>query len=150
MQYKAALFAVRDIQAARKFYEEVLGQRVVMDLGKNLDLGGFALQEDFGGLAGFDPALTEHQAYNAELYFEVEDLDACDARLRQHGVRFLHGIREYPWGQRVLRAFDPDGNLLEMGESMEMVVRRLFAQGLTLEEVAEKTTFPVEVVKGWM
>ena len=46
------------------------------------------------------------------------------------------------WGQRVLRVYDPDGHVIEIGEAMEMVVRRLQGQGLLLGQTCEKTGMP--------
>jgi len=150
MKFSAPLFAVRSIAAARAFYEQVLGQTVVLDHGTNVTFaGGFALQEDFAGLVGFPAELTQWKAYNGELYFETEDLDADAARLKDAGVEFLHDVKEYPWGQRVLRFFDPDGNLIEVGESMCSVGRRFLAQGMSVEEVAQRTQHPVALVQSW-
>ncbi len=36
---------------------------------------------------------------------------------------------EHSWGQRVIRFYDLDGHLIEVGESMAMVIRRFFRGG---------------------
>lgn len=59
----------------------------------------------------------------------------------------MHDIKEYPWGQRVVRFYDPDQHIIEVGESMENVARKLFKQDLSIEEVAERTQHPLEFVK---
>ena len=41
-------------------------------------------------------------------------------------------------GRRVVRFYDPDGHLIEVGEDMGMVVRRFLASGQTLEEVSAR------------
>ena len=48
----------------------------------------------------------------------------------------MGGVKEHSWGQRVVRFYDPDGHLIEVGESMRQVVHRFLAQGLTVAEVA--------------
>ncbi|MCV5942484.1 hypothetical protein OFN64_38000, partial [Escherichia coli] len=60
----------------------------------------------------------------------------------------LHHSKEYPWGQRVLRFYDYDKFIVEVAESMASVAKRYLAQGMTVEETAEKTMFPVEFVEG--
>lgn len=45
---------------------------------------------------------------------------------------------EHPWGQRVIRFYDLDGHLIEVGESMKLVIRRFQAAGMTPEEIARK------------
>ena len=36
------------------------------------------------------------------------------------------------------RFYDPDGHLIEVGESMKMVIKRFLDRGMTMEEIAEK------------
>ena len=148
MRYTSSLFAVRSIAKARAFYEEVLGQKVILDFGINITFeGGFCLQEDFAGLAGFPPERVRWNTYNAELYFESEEFDADVTRIKSAGVELLHEVKEYPWSQRVLRFFDPDGHLIELGESMRTVVLRFLDQGLSEEEAAQRSQHPIEFVR---
>jgi hypothetical protein len=62
-------------------------------------------------------------------------------------VTFVHDIQEQPWGQRVARLRDPDGHLVEIGEIMEAVVRRLRGQGLAAEEIRARTGMPMEFIE---
>ena len=150
MKYCSALYAVRSIEAAKAFYQQVLGQNIVLDHGTNVTFeGGFALQEGFAGLVGFPEDNVRWKPWNGELYFETEDLVADAARIRESGVELVHDVKEYPWGQRVFRFFDPDGNLIELGESMRSVGLRYLAQGMSDEEVAQRTQHPVELVRLW-
>lgn len=148
MKFSCPLIAVRSMAVSKAFYQEVLGQKIVLDFGSNVTFaGGFALQEDFPGLAGFDPGQIAWRPYAGELYFETEDLAGDAARVEAAGTELLHGEREYPWGQRVIRFFDPDGHIIELAESMESVVRRFLAQGLSEEETARRTQHPIEFVR---
>lgn len=77
------------------------------------------------------------QSHNLELCFETEDLDGFLKELdRRPEIRRLGGVIEHGWGQRVVRFYDPDGHLIEVGEDMGLVVRRFLASGMTLEEVS--------------
>ena len=49
-------------------------------------------------------------------------------------LQTLGGVVEHPWGQRVIRFYDLDGHLIEVGESMKLVTRRFQAAGMTPEE----------------
>jgi uncharacterized Zn finger protein len=84
---------------------------------------------------------------NFELYFETEDLDAIWTRLSNASVEVVHPVHEQPWGQRVIRVYDPDGHIVEVGEPMPLVIARFLAQGMAAEEVAERTLMPLEVVQ---
>lgn len=78
----------------------------------------------------------------------MEDLDVWETKLKAlEGIEFIHKSREYPWGQRVMRFYDHDQYIVEVSESMESVAKRFLAQGLSAEETAERTMFPVEFVK---
>ena len=46
LQFKCPLLAVSDMKKAITFYEEVIGDRVVMNFGENVQFsGGFALRD---------------------------------------------------------------------------------------------------------
>ena len=82
-----------------------------------------------------------------EFYFETEDIETVCGRVRASGVDFLHSLHEEPWGQRTVRFFDPDRHLIEIGESMETFVKRLYNDNMTPEQVSQKTSIPLEKVR---
>lgn len=47
-------------------------------------------------------------------------------------------------GQRVLRIYDSSKNIIEIGESMEYLVYRLWKKGKTKEEIGEITNMGIE------
>lgn len=150
MQYQGTLIAVSDMEKAKQFYETVMEQKVLMDLGVHVAFGGFSLQSDYAELVGADlPGKT--QPNNFQLYFEVEDLDYWQDKIGStEGIEFIHKAKEYPWGQRVIRFYDYDKFIVEVAESMASVAKRFLAQGLSVEETAERTMYPVEFVKSLM
>ncbi|MBO0451421.1 VOC family protein [Candidatus Enterococcus murrayae] len=149
MNYSGILLAVKDMTKSKQFYEGVMEQKIAMDLD-NIHVSfesGFSLQADYEGLLGV-PLNPKEQPDNFQLYFEVEDLDKWEETLSKvDGIEFLHHSKEYPWGQRVMRFYDFDKYIVEVSESMASVVKRFLAQGLSVEETAEKTMFPVEFVQ---
>lgn len=152
IKFQSSVIFVRDIEASRRFYEELLGQEVLMDHGPNVGfVGGFAIwQVDHADQMIFERSSSEEGQLgreNCELYFEADDLDAVWARLSDADVQFVHPVREHPWGQRVFRLYDPDRHIVELGEPMPVVIHRFLAQGMSAEEVAQRTSMPPEVVQ---
>lgn len=150
MKYGLPLLVVADIAVSRKFYEEVLNQEVIMDFGANITFkGNFALQSkeswvDFIQKTEKD-VLTKSN--NFELYFEEEHLEEFTQRLHFFEIEYVHELIEFPWGQRVIRFYDPDMHIIEVGESMETVIKRFIEQGLSVEETAQRTQHPIEFVR---
>lgn len=149
MQYTGTLIAVRDIDVSRRFYGEVLGLDAVADFGASVTLaGGLVLQtlETWEGFIGTDAVTLRSNA--GELYFETEDIEAFCRRLEDFEIRYVHRLHEHPWGQRVIRFYDPDGHMIEAAERLDTVIRRFAAQGLTPPQTAEWMGVPVEFVVG--
>ena len=148
MKYCGTLISVSDMAKAKDFYEKVMEQNIMMDLGVHVAFeSGLSLQSNYEELVG-EKLEMRPKPDNFQLYFEVEDLDRWEAKLRStEGIKFIHGSKEYPWGQRVMRFYDYDKYIVEVSESMESVARRYLSQGLTVEETADRTMFPIEFVK---
>ena len=149
MHYSGTLIAVSDMAKAKNFYEIVMEQKILMDLGVHVSFeNGLSLQSNYEELVGVRLE-ARARPNNFQLYFEVEDLDLWEAKLKSAaGIEFIHESKEYPWGQRVMRFYDYDKYIVEVAESMESVAKRFLAQGLSIEETAERTMFPVEFVEG--
>jgi hypothetical protein len=122
-----------------------------LDFGKNVILkGGITLWEInpkhiILKKLGLD-ATVDQKINRFELYFETEGIDRVFKKLKENGVEFLHSLHEEPWGQRTVRFFDPDRHLIEVGETLETFVKRLHREGMTPEQVSEKTSIPLETV----
>ncbi|PKM49708.1 MAG: glyoxalase [Firmicutes bacterium HGW-Firmicutes-7] len=151
MKFICPLIVVKDMKRARHFYEGILGQIVKYDFEENVTFeGDFAihLENHFKGLINeFEDKVIRHKGNNFELYFESEDLLELELKLMNTEIEFIHKIKEQPWGQRVIRVYDYDGHIVEIGESMETVIRRYFKNGKTEEEIVKKTSMPIEFVK---
>ncbi len=149
MKLEGFLLSVTDMARSRQFYETVLGRKVIQDFGANLTFeGGPVLQARFTQMLGLDPATEVKRSHNAELYFEEEKIDEFVKSLEQMGgIQYVHPLLEQPWGQRVVRFYDPDGHIIEVGEPMDCVVGRLLREGMPAEQVAERTMFPLEFVR---
>ena len=140
MRYTAALISVADVHVSQAFYQELFGLELDHDYGINVSFTcGLALQQNFAWLTGVPEDSVARRPHNLELCFETEDFDGFLKKLdRRPDIRRLGDVVEHGRGQRVVRFYDPDGHLIEVGEDMGMVVRRSLSSGLTLEEVSAR------------
>nr|WP_297176841.1 VOC family protein [uncultured Agathobaculum sp.] len=149
VQYRMPVLAVRDIEISKQFYHDLFDQEVTLDLGANVTLsGGFALQEDFDELADIPKSTILHQSNNMELYFETEDFDAFLEKLHDFlDIELVHPPKMHEWHQRVVRLYDPDWHIVEVGESMEVVAQRLLREGYDVAQIAKLTQMPEPFVE---
>ena len=149
LKYRLPLLAVSDVERAKAFYHDLFDQNVEMDLGWNVSFdGGFAVQQNFAWLTDVAPESVAARPNNMELYFEVDDFDAFIDRLAAYpDVAYVHPPKEHEWRQRVVRIYDPDGHMIEIGESMVVIAKRYLAAGKTVEQTAEIIQHPVEFVR---
>lgn len=149
MKFGGSLLAVKDITASKAFYVSVLEQKIIFDMGEHVTFeGGFSIQQNYSQMIGLSENDILLKAHDFQLYFEVTDLDSWNSRLKNiSGLEFLHDLKEYAWGQRSIRLYDPDMHIVEVAESMESVIKRFLKQGLSAEETAERTMFPLDFVK---
>lgn len=148
MKYICPLITVGDIKRSRDFYKGILLQKVKYDLGENITFQGdyaIHLQSHYSRLIDDKPIRTRKN--NFELYFEYDDIDAIVGRLKENHVEFVHEAREQPWRQKVVRFYDPDMNIIEVGESLEYLSYRLSREGLSEDQIAASVGIPVEFVK---
>jgi catechol 2,3-dioxygenase-like lactoylglutathione lyase family enzyme len=148
MKYLSALVAVADVAVARSFYEGLLGLEVDMDFGVNVSFkGGLAIHqlEHFRGL--IEGREVRQRSHDGELYFEHDDVAGAEAAFERSGAAFLHRLREQPWRQLVFRAYDPDGHIVEVGESMEALCARLAGEGLDTAGICAATGLPAAFVE---
>ena len=120
MKYKGTLIAVKDCKAALKFYHDMFGFELIRDNDGNMELsGGLYLQEVayWGKFLGKDVAAKNN---SCELYFEEKDIEAFIEKLERiyPSVQYVNRLMTHSWGQKVIRFYDPDGNLIEVGTPM--------------------------------
>ncbi|HWQ80160.1 MAG TPA: VOC family protein [Anaerovoracaceae bacterium] len=151
MKYICTLIAVENMEKSKQFYRDVLGLEVVSDFGANVVLsGGLALQTLDTWIEFIqNPESGIVLKNNAcELYFEDDDVTAFIEKLAKiKDIEYVHPLLEHSWGQRVVRFYDPDKHIIEVGENMNMVIRRFLDGGLSVEEAAARMDIPVDYIK---
>lgn len=120
MKQVDTILLVNNIKESDSFYRELLGLEVlhdweVMMVYKNRlaihQLDKIQPQE-------FAESLNSENRGNVIVYLELEsneNLEDYLFKLKENGVEIIHGIYSLPW-QRIFRCYDPDGNIVEIGE----------------------------------
>lgn len=151
MKFMGPIILVENLERSRDFYEKILKQKVVYDFGVNVSFeNGLAihLRTHFEEVHKMkDSHKIIYGPNNMELNFETKELDDIYSYLKLRKVEFIHEMQEAPWGQRGITFYDPDMHIVSIGEAMEGVVKRLYSQGLTVDEVILKTAMPKEFVQ---
>ena len=150
MQFKNPLLVVSDMEKSKRFYQEVLGMQVILDFGANVTLtGGVCLQtkETWMDFIGAKKDEIIFGGNNAELYFEEEDFNTFAEKLKTQDIVYVHPVMEHRWGQRVVRFYDPDRHIIEVGENIKTVTRRFLDSGMTADEVAVRMDVPLKFVQ---
>lgn len=148
MKFVCPLLVVSDMERSRFFYGNLLELEVKYDFGENVTFHGdfsIHLGSHFQKLIG--QRNIQNGENNFELYFERDDLEPLVEKLKKHQIRFVHDIQEQPWHQKVVRFYDPDGHLVEIGESMQQVVTRLHNQGMSEGQISGATSMPLDFVR---
>jgi catechol 2,3-dioxygenase-like lactoylglutathione lyase family enzyme len=142
------MICVKNINESRDFYENLFGLKVTFDFGKNITYDcGFSIQEDFSKLSGIPENDIKYKTNNFEIYFEEDYFDNFLLSLNEYkNIEYVHDVIEYHWGQRVIRIYDLDKHIIEIGENMDIVIKRLIENGLSVEETAKKSQHPIEYV----
>lgn len=140
------VLSVADVKAARAFYEDLFGMELYQDYGINVAFTcGLSLQQKFDWLVGVPEETVLQKSNNMELSFEAADFDGFLETLKKYPkLEYLGNVKEHSWGQRVIRFYDLDGHIIEVGEEMKMVVNRFLASGMTMEEVSAKMDVSVD------
>ena len=120
MRLKNVLIVVKDIEKSRKFYHDLFGIDLVLDNAGNMILTeGLVLQDEkiWKSFLGRD-ILPQNNA--CELYFEEQDIEAFVEKLERlyPSIEYVHHLMTHSWGQRIIRFYDLDGNLIEVGTPM--------------------------------
>lgn len=121
MKLKNSLIVVDDIEKSKAFYRELFGLEVITDFGENVILTeGLVLQER----KTWERLIGKKVAYggcDAELYFEENNLDFFLERLRKYEqpVEYVNELTEHDRGRRVIRIYDPDRHMIEIGEAYD-------------------------------
>ena len=117
MRLKNILIVVKDIEKSRKFYHDLFGIELVLDNDGNMILTeGLVLQDEkiWRQFLGKDIIPQNH---SCELYFEEKNIETFIEKLENlyPSIHYVNRLMTHSWGQKVIRFYDLDGNLIEVG-----------------------------------
>ncbi|SCW44499.1 Catechol 2,3-dioxygenase [Lachnospiraceae bacterium C10] len=120
MKLKNVLIVVKDIERARQFYHDLFGLEMILDNNGNMIMTeGLVLQEEkyWKEFLGKE-IIPENNS--SELYFEESDIEGFVEKLEKYypDVKYVNRLMTHSWGQKVIRFYDPDSNLIEVGIPM--------------------------------
>ncbi len=122
MKLKNILIVVKDIEKSKQFYHDLFGLNMILDNDGNMILTeGLVLQ---------DEKIWNHflkkdiipKSNSCELYFEEQNIEAFIEKLERlyPSVQYVNRLITHSWGQKVIRFYDLDGNLIEVGTPMQL------------------------------
>lgn len=117
MKLKNVLIVVKDVVKSKKFYKDLFGLDVVLDNDGNVILTeGLVLQDAKIWKEFINKDIIPHN-HATELYFETTDIEEFAKKLDayQKPIEYVNRLMEHSWGQKVIRFYDLDGNLIEVG-----------------------------------
>ena len=117
MKLKNTLIVVKDIEKSRKFYQDLFGIELVLDNDGNMILTeGLVLQDEKIWKSFLDRDIVP-KSNSCELYFEEQDIESFIEKLERlyPSIEYVNRLMTHSWGQRVIRFYDLDGNLIEVG-----------------------------------
>ena len=120
MKLKNVLIAVKDIEKSRKFYHDLFDIDLVLDNDGNMILTeGLVLQDEKIWKSFLDRDIVP-KSNSCELYFEEQDIESFAEKLEKlyPDIEYVNSLMTHSWGQRVIRFYDLDGNLIEVGTPM--------------------------------
>ena len=120
MKLKNILIVVKDIEKSKQFYHDLFGLEMILNNEGNMILTeGLVLQEEKIWREFLEREIVPKN-HACELYFEERNIEAFVEKLERiyPEVEYVNRLMTHSWGQKVVRFYDPDGNLIEVGTLM--------------------------------
>jgi aminoglycoside 6'-N-acetyltransferase len=110
------IISTRDLPRLLGFYEDLLGGEIryrFPSQGPPVFVT-VRIGSDEIGIAASEDA-SEDARQRVAMWVYVDDCDAAVARFRAAGVTIAEEPADQPWGERIARVLDPDGNVVIVG-----------------------------------
>ncbi len=154
IKFHSPVLIVNDLETMKNFYLDVLNQEIDQDLGNCIilkcGLSLWRISNDYPIAGYLGRTYDDSGNKNFELCFETDDLKEVSIGLEKFKIKYLHEVIDEKWGQKTIRFYDPENNLVEIGETMKCFVQRLSKEGMTHDEINEKTSISIKMIKGYL
>mgnify|MGYP004596370019 FL=1 len=116
MKLKNILIVVDNIEESIHFYNELFGLNVISRQEGNVIMSEGLVLQDAGIWQESMQIQTVPYNNSTELYFEDNDVESVVKKLEsgKYEVRYATTLTELDGGQRLVRFYDPSGNLIEV------------------------------------
>lgn len=117
MRLKNVLIVVKDINKSKQFYHDLFGLEVILDNNENVILTeGLVLQEQQIWEEFLEKKVAKKN-HSCELYFEEREIDAFVEKLERlyPKIEYVNPLMKNDFGKQMVRFYDLDGNLIEVG-----------------------------------
>ena len=113
MRLRNILIVVEDIEKSKKFYHDLFGLDVIPDNEGNV------IQEKTIWKNFLERDIIS-ESNSCELYFEEKNIEAFVEKLDKLylDIKYVNRLMTHSWGQKIVRFYDLDGNLIEVGTPM--------------------------------
>lgn len=116
MRLKNILIVVKDVERSKKFYHDLFGLNTILNSDGNVILTeGLVLQDEKIWKECLNKEIIPKN-HACELYFEEPDIEAFVEKVEvlYPDVIYVNRLMTYSWGQKIVRLYDLDGNLIEV------------------------------------
>jgi len=122
IKYINTIIFVENIEISKKFYNQVLNQKIINDYGPYIVFeNNFAIHE---AKSFFDNLYNKNDSNhnksqgmeNLLINFQCKNLESIFKKVEESKAKIIHPIKTQSWGQKVFRFCDPDGHIVEIGE----------------------------------
>lgn len=116
MKLKNILIVVDDIEESIRFYNELFGLNVISRQEGNVIMSEGLVLQDAGIWQESMQIQTVPYNNRTELYFEDNDIEGVVKKLEsgKYAFRYATELTELDGGQKLVRFYDPSGNLIEV------------------------------------
>ena len=117
MRLRNFLIVVSDIEKSKQFYHDLFGLNVLRDNDGNMILTEGLVLQDKAIWEKFTGRKVTTESNSSEMYFEDADVEGFVGKLERlyPETVYVSRLAADDAGRKVVRFYDPDGNLIEVG-----------------------------------
>ena len=114
---KNILIVVKNIEKSKQFYHDLFGRNTILDQDGNMILTEGLVLQDEKIWKQFLQKDVIPENNSCELYFEEKEIEDFAEKLEKQypEIYYVNRLITHSWGQKMIRFYDLDGNLIEVG-----------------------------------
>ena len=151
IKFHSTVIITEEFEQMKSFYQNILQQTIEFDFGNCIGFKNgislWKLKDEYPITKNLGRTFDKSGNKNLEICFETDNFELVVKNLKKHQLKYLHKETEELWGQQTIRFYDPDNNLVEIGETIPCFIKRFRNQGMSAEEVSKKTSVPIQIIK---